>query len=122
MADIAEKWLRGPLLVAGDAAHQTPPFMGQGMCARIRDVFNLGWKLDCVFKGHASEDLLETYEIERKPHVKAFIDLTVKMGHLINTTASSLVLRTVSTAADEPQKLTQLRPTLGVGLSACRTE
>ena len=44
------------------------------------------------------------------------------MGHLINTTASSLVSGTVSTAADEPQKLTQLRPTLGIGLSACRTE
>ena len=44
------------------------------------------------------------------------------MGHLINTTASSLVSGTVSTASDEPQKLTQLRPSLGVGLSACRTE
>ena len=96
--------------------------MGQGMCAGIRDVFNLGWKLDSVFKGRASEDLLDTYELERKPHVRAFIDLTVKMGHLINTTASSLISGTVSTGADEPPKLSQLRPTLGIGLSACRTD
>ena len=121
-SSIAEQWLRGRLLIAGDAAHQTPPFMGQGMCAGIRDVFNLGWKLDSVFKGRASEDLLDTYELERKPHVRAFIDLTVKMGHLINTTASSLISGIVSTGADEPPKLSQLRPTLGIGLSACRTD
>ena len=95
-SSIAEQWLRGRLIIAGDAAHQTPPFMGQGMCAGIRDVFNLGWKLDSVFKCRASEDLLDTYELERKPHVRAFIDLTVKMGHLINTTASSLISGTVS--------------------------
>jgi len=83
---IAQGWRNGPLLLAGDAAHQTPPFLGQGLCAGIRDVANLAWKLDAIAQGRATEALLDSYEPERSPHVHAFIDLAVKLGAIIQTT------------------------------------
>ena len=83
---IAQGWRRGRLLLAGDAAHQTPPFLGQGMCAAIRDASNLAWKLDAVLRGRAQDTLLDSYASERAPHVHAFIDLAVKLGDIIQTT------------------------------------
>jgi 3-(3-hydroxy-phenyl)propionate hydroxylase len=83
---IAQGWRRDRLLIAGDAAHQTPPFLGQGMCAGIRDAANLAWKLDAVLSGRSSDELLNTYESERSPHVHAFIDLAVRLGDIIQTT------------------------------------
>ncbi len=83
---IAQGWRKGRLLLAGDAAHQTPPFLGQGMCAAIRDVSNLAWKLHAVLAGHTHHTLLDTYESERSPHVQAFIELAVKLGDIIQTT------------------------------------
>ena len=83
---IAQGWRRGRLLLAGDAAHQTPPFLGQGMCAGIRDVANLAWKLAAVLRGQAPMDLLDSYERERAPHVAAFIELAVRLGNIIQTT------------------------------------
>lgn len=84
---IAEMWRNGRLFVAGDAAHQSPPFLGQGMCSGIRDVSNLAWKLKSVLSDGASERLLETYQAERMPHVRHYIDLAVHLGGVINTTA-----------------------------------
>ena len=84
---VAKKWQVGRCLIAGDAAHQMPPFMGQGMCAGIRDAANLAWKLDRVIKG-ADEKLLETYFGEREKNVRQFIELTVRLGKLINQTAA----------------------------------
>lgn len=83
---IAHGWRRGRLLLAGDAAHQTPPFLGQGLCAGIRDAANLGWKLVRVVRGLAPESLLDTYESERRPHVRAFVELAVRLGDLIQAT------------------------------------
>jgi 3-(3-hydroxy-phenyl)propionate hydroxylase len=83
---IAHGWRRGRLLLAGDAAHQTPPFLGQGLCAGIRDGANLAWKLARVVRGAAPEALLDTYESERRPHVRAFIDLAVQLGAVIQAT------------------------------------
>ena len=80
---IAKGWRRGRLLIAGDAAHQTPPFIGQGMCAGMRDCANLAWKLERVLKGGSQDALLDTYETERQPNVHAFIELAVRVGAVI---------------------------------------
>lgn len=83
---IAQGWRKGRLMLAGDAAHQTPPFLGQGMCAALRDVSNLAWKLEAVLKAGVSDALLDTYESERAPHVHAFIELAVRLGNIIQAT------------------------------------
>jgi 3-(3-hydroxy-phenyl)propionate hydroxylase len=85
-ARLAESWRSGRLLLAGDAAHTMPPFMAQGMCAGMRDVSNLGWKLDMVLRGAASEKLLDSYEIERKPHVTKITEMAMEIGRLVTIT------------------------------------
>lgn len=87
---IADGWRQGRLFLAGDACHQTPPFLGQGMCAGIRDAANLAWKLDAVLAGRATDALLDSYESERKPHVRALIELAVRLGNIIQTTDPAL--------------------------------
>ena len=83
---IARDWRVGRVLLAGDAAHMTPPFLGQGMCAGIRDAANLAWKLDRVVRGTSPDDLLDTYGAEREPHVRQFVEAAVNFGRLICTT------------------------------------
>jgi flavoprotein hydroxylase len=78
-----DEWRRGRVLLAGDAAHQTPPFAGQGLCTGLRDAVNLAWKLDLVLRGLASDALLDTYGRERGPHTQAVIELAMDMGKLI---------------------------------------
>ena len=80
---IAHEWRKGRLFLAGDAAHQTPPFFGQGMCHGFRDVANLTWKLDLVLRGAVPEALLDTYQAERDPHVRAVITAAVNAGRYI---------------------------------------
>ena len=87
---IADGWRDRRLFLAGDACHQTPPFLGQGMCAGIRDASNLAWKLDAVLTGRAPDALLDTYESERKPHVRSLIELAVRLGDIIQTTDPAL--------------------------------
>lgn len=82
---IGERWRTRRVLVAGDAAHQMPPFLGQGMCAGIRDAANLAWKLELVLRGQANDALLDTYQQERSPHVRQVIDIAVGMGRVIFT-------------------------------------
>ncbi|MGD9955496.1 MAG: bifunctional 3-(3-hydroxy-phenyl)propionate/3-hydroxycinnamic acid hydroxylase [Candidatus Nanopelagicales bacterium] len=72
-ARIADRWASGRVFLLGDAAHLTPPFIGQGLCAGLRDASNLTWKLAAVLQGQASEQLLATYEPERAPHARALI-------------------------------------------------
>ncbi|MBT2445141.1 bifunctional 3-(3-hydroxy-phenyl)propionate/3-hydroxycinnamic acid hydroxylase [Streptomyces sp. ISL-36] len=79
----ADTWREGRLLIAGDAAHQMPPFAGQGMCSGIRDAANLTWKLDLVLSGHADETLLDTYTTERSQHLQHAIELSVHLGRII---------------------------------------
>jgi len=80
---VAERWRAGRAFLAGDACHQTPPFMGQGMCAGIRDAANLAWKLALALRAGASDALLDTYERERKPHVEALFNFAIKAGEVI---------------------------------------
>ncbi|MET0902695.1 MAG: bifunctional 3-(3-hydroxy-phenyl)propionate/3-hydroxycinnamic acid hydroxylase [Acidimicrobiales bacterium] len=79
----AEEWRRGRVLLAGDAAHQTPPFAGQGLCSGLRDAANLAWKLDLVLRDLAPDALLDAYGRERGPNMRAVIELAIGMGELI---------------------------------------
>lgn len=83
---VANKWREGRVLLAGDAAHMTPQFMGQGASSGIRDAYNLGWKLDLVLSGRADDALLDSYERERRDHAKAMVDVSVWMKDLVSMT------------------------------------
>ena len=79
----ATRWHEGRIFLAGDAAHQTPPFAGQGMCAGLRDAANLVWKLDYALGHPPAAALLETYEIERIPQAAAVIEVATELGKVI---------------------------------------
>ncbi len=114
---IAEGWRQGRLLLAGDAAHQTPPFLGQGMCAALRDAANLSWKLQAVLAGRAPDSLLDSYESERSPHVNEFIELAVRLGDIIQTTDPELAReRDQRFKAGQPEIFEFPSPRLGPGL------
>jgi 3-(3-hydroxy-phenyl)propionate hydroxylase len=79
-AQIANRWRRGNIFILGDAAHLTPPFIGQGMGAGVRDAMNLAWKIAWVRNGTLAADVLDTYEQERKPHTRQMIRLALNVG------------------------------------------
>lgn len=79
----ATRWRDGRVLLAGDAAHLTPPFAGQGMNSGVRDAMNLAWKLAAIVRGLASAGLLDTYESERRGHVDEMIRLALRMGRIM---------------------------------------
>ena len=78
----ARAWKRGRILLAGDAAHTMPPFMGQGMCSGLRDAKNLAWKVDLVLRGVADPGLLDSYELERSPHTKDWTLISLEAGKI----------------------------------------
>lgn len=83
---VANEWRKDRVLLAGDAAHMTPQFMGQGASSGVRDGFNLGWKLSAVLKGQAGDILLDSYEKERRDHAKAMIDISVTLKNIVSMT------------------------------------
>ena len=86
-ATVAETFRDGPVFLAGDAAHQMPPFNGQGMCTGMRDVENLSWKLAAVARGNCGDGLLETYDEERRPHATEQVAHSVDSGLLMQAIA-----------------------------------
>ena len=108
-ARVAPRWSFGRVLLAGDAAHLTPPFAGQGMNSGIRDAHNLAWKLAAVVQGSVGPGLLDSYEQERKDHVWQMIGLAMRMGRIMSppswlngvaTQAGLLALNLVPPARD----------------------
>lgn len=81
---VAKDWRKGRVLLAGDSAHQMPPFLGQGLCSGVRDAFNLAWKLEHAVR-YGRDALLDTYQPEREPHVRTIIDIAIFMGRVVCT-------------------------------------
>jgi len=79
---VAERWREGRVLLAGDAAHEMPPFLAQGMCSGMRDAHNIAWKLDLVLRMLAPMDLLDTYQAEREPHVRFITEKAIELGRV----------------------------------------
>jgi 3-(3-hydroxy-phenyl)propionate hydroxylase len=80
---LARRWRDRRIFLVGDACHQTPPFLGQGMCAGIRDAANLAWKLGMVIQDGAPDDLLDSYGQERQPHVRTLVATAKEFGLII---------------------------------------
>ncbi|MEM7464531.1 MAG: bifunctional 3-(3-hydroxy-phenyl)propionate/3-hydroxycinnamic acid hydroxylase [Pseudomonadota bacterium] len=108
---VADRWKKGRMFIAGDAAHLTPPFMGQGMCAGIRDAVNLSWKISRVQRDNAPEELLDSYESERKPNVSRFIETAVGLGELINRIGTGEQF-------EKDKKMESIQSSLGPGLGS----
>ena len=81
---IKKNWFKGRVFLAGDSAHLSPPFLGQGMCAGVRDVASLSWRLHCYLKQGFPKSILKSYQTERLPHVKKFIQLATECGRIMS--------------------------------------
>ena len=115
-AALARPWRRGRLLLAGDAAHLMPPFLGQGLCSGVRDASNLAWKLAAVAEGAAPDTLLDSYEAERSPHVRAFIEQAVRLGDLVGLRDPAQAAERDRAMAANPELMRSITPRLGPGL------
>jgi 3-(3-hydroxy-phenyl)propionate hydroxylase len=82
-AVVLEQWRKGPVLLAGDSAHQMPPFLAQGMCQGLRDALNLAWKLDGVLEDRLPDSLLDSYGTERRPQVEEITATVKRLGKII---------------------------------------
>lgn len=89
-ARVAERWVKGRVLLAGDAAHLSPPFAGQGLSAGLRDAHNVAWKLAAVVNERASPALLGSYEHERRPDARRMLLVALTLGQLIQTRRPAL--------------------------------
>jgi 3-(3-hydroxy-phenyl)propionate hydroxylase len=113
---VAKRWRDRRLFIAGDAAHQTPPFLGQGMCSGIRDAANLAWKF-------SRPDLLDSYQSEREAHVRVFIDTAVRLGNIIQTTDPEVAAeRDRRFLEGGKEEMVNLSPPLGPGFHRGRGE
>ncbi|WP_310533713.1 bifunctional 3-(3-hydroxy-phenyl)propionate/3-hydroxycinnamic acid hydroxylase [Novosphingobium sp.] len=80
---VAKQWHQGRVFLAGDAAHQMPPFAGQGMCSGIRDAHALSWRLPLALKSANTEHLFDSYQAEREPHVRAITQAAIETGRVV---------------------------------------
>lgn len=113
---IAQTWRVGDVFLAGDAAHQAPPLFGQGLCAGMRDVANLTWKLDFVRRGLAGAELLDTYESERKPHAQFWVEQAVQAAGFVQTTDPEVAVQRDEFLRANPSAAAPVVPALGPGL------
>jgi 3-(3-hydroxy-phenyl)propionate hydroxylase len=90
---MAQPWHKGRLFLLGDAAHQMPPFLGQGMCTGIRDAYNLCWKLALVLRKQAQPALLDSYQQEREQHTRVIITIAALIGKIIQAQQPLAILR-----------------------------
>jgi 3-(3-hydroxy-phenyl)propionate hydroxylase len=111
-AATAERWRDGRVLLAGDSAHQTPPFLGQGLNSGFRDAVNLGWKIPLVLSGLCDATLLDSYFDERDAHARDLVDWAVGIGKLMETLAAQEAGR------PNPHPETSQRDGYGQGRSA----
>ena len=113
---LAKSWKKGRIFLAGDAAHLMPPFMGQGMCAGIRDVSNLAWKISHCLKKKHDDKLLNTYQSERSSNVKEYIETTMRMGEFVNAVGKSPITNNISADSEGRKSMKSIKPKLGRGL------
>lgn len=119
----ATEWRRDRVFLLGDAAHQMPPFAGQGLAAGLRDCLNLAWKLALVLDGEAGSALLDTYTTERAMHVSDFIDFSMSLGRIIcildpeqaRARDEAMLADRASGRSPEPPPAPRLGPGLHVG-------
>lgn len=104
----ADRWRTGRIFLAGDAAHVMPPWIGQGMASGVRDANNLCWKIDGVLRGELPEDVLDTFETERMPHVRALTNAAVFFGRVITERR-----RAITTLRDPLFRIAMRTPLLG---------
>lgn len=113
---IAGQWRAGNIFLAGDAAHLAPPLFGQGLCAGIRDVANLVWKLDLIRRGSADASLLDTYESERKPHARFWVEQAANAAGFLQTTDAEVAKQRDEFIRANPAASAPVSPALGPGL------
>ena len=119
---LAKQWNTKRVFLLGDAAHQTPPFYGQGLCHGIRDAANLAWKLNLVLSGRADPGLLATYLPERLPQVRSVVQASIRTGQYICTLDTEAAARRDmemrELAARTPPAYFDIIPPLAAGVLA----
>jgi len=115
---MADKAKEGRVLLAGDAFHLYSPLGAQGLNTGFGDVFNLGWKLGFVAKGHAGPELIDTYEAERRPIAEMIQKITAKTTRFITATAwhERLARRIATPRLDRTDRVQKRLPTLLAGM------
>jgi 3-(3-hydroxy-phenyl)propionate hydroxylase len=119
---VADEWRNKRIFVAGDSAHQQPPFLGQGMCQGVRDAVNLCWRLEAVLREGAAETLLDSYGAERKAHVTELTTRIKGIGKIITERdVAKARARDAKLLADcggvvKPMPRQDVQPALSVGL------
>ncbi len=115
-SSIARKWRKGRIFIAGDAAHLMPPFMGQGMCAGIRDASNLAWKIATCLRVKHNDTFLNTYQSERSLNVREYIETTMRMGEFVNAVEFIQITDNIRSDNKGIKSMQSIKPKMGKGL------